>query len=141
MTRLFRLGQCVFVADYVTGYGETVFPSGRVVPSYPEDTESYRTTARSLGYSDDFAGCAQMAREHEALHSLLAAAMGLPWSPVLYERSEGRIGREPEHYYEEGAVLALQGMLNLPDFRPLPPLEWRGVDVRELRREALRVLR
>lgn len=79
-------------------------PDGSVVLGAPHDTESYRETARRLGYGDDVV---QLAREHDPLHVWLCDALGLPDSPAL-RVSAGLDADNELAQAEEGAVMGLQ---------------------------------
>ncbi|MFW6079074.1 MAG: hypothetical protein ACODAE_05595 [Gemmatimonadota bacterium] len=94
-------------------YTETVFPDGTKCCALPEGTPEQAETAEELGYGDDVHA---MCREHEALHTLLALARGLPHSPTLWDVAHGPPDPAPDHHYEEEAdVLALQRLLNTGD--------------------------
>ncbi|MGD9613829.1 MAG: hypothetical protein AB7H90_01380 [Alphaproteobacteria bacterium] len=83
--------------------------TGEAVYGEPHDTESYRQTARDLGYGDDVLS---MAKDHDPLHAWLAAALGLPDSPAL----RSAIGLEPASEVtaaEEQAVMAIQRFCRL----------------------------
>jgi hypothetical protein len=57
----------------------TFFPSYPPIIASPENSEEYRARAVSLGYTSP----EQLNREHDFLHSFLAAEMGLEYSPTL----------------------------------------------------------
>jgi hypothetical protein len=105
-----RFGAVTFMYDAKTGFGVTQFPDSAKLPAAPEDTEAYRATARELGYGDDVR---RMCIEHEASHSFLAHAAGLPFSPTLYGEAVGRhtLGTAERHR-EERRVLDWQRYLN-----------------------------
>ena len=85
-------------------YVETVFPDGRVVPARPEDSDSYRETARECGYGEN---TFRMCLHHELLHAILAEAQGLPYSPTIRAVAEGRDGS----LEEESRVMQFQRRL------------------------------
>lgn len=80
----------------------TKLPDGEV-PAVPQDSGVYRARAERLGYGQD---TARMSREHEVVHALLNAWLGLPYSPTLHGVATGR--EWPYWHLEEAAVLALQ---------------------------------
>ena len=89
----------------------TTLPDGAVVTAAPEDTDSYRETAKTLGYGDD---TALMCYEHELLHTIVARMLGLPESPVMRAVVNGTEYDDPDGilWREEKAVLALQELGN-----------------------------
>lgn len=88
----------------------TQFADGASVTAAPEDTDSYRATARTLGYgADTWSQCWQ----HEVLHTWLACRIGLRYSPTLRLVALGRNGGQADmQANEENLVLGLQGLLN-----------------------------
>lgn len=87
-----------------------ILPCGLVVESRPHDTESYRATARELGYGDGQDAALRMAQEHDALHALLTAWLGIPESFSLRVAA----GADPDSEIaaiEEAAVLAVQKLM------------------------------
>lgn len=82
-----------------------ILPDGVRVPAAPHDTASYRETAASHGYGAD---TIMLCREHEIMHNLLAAWLGLPESPTMRQVAGGGLAPTPLSSLEEGAVLAIQ---------------------------------
>jgi hypothetical protein len=82
----------------------TILPDGAVVVGAPQDNDSYRATARRLGYGTHVA---LQNRDHELCHSLLSALLGLRMSPTLAGVARGE---EPDalRHAEEAMVLATQ---------------------------------
>lgn len=74
----------------------------------PEDLDR----ARHLGYPDVDA----MTFEHDQIHSRLAWALGLPYSPTMWSLAHGEDLRQPLTDLEEMMVMAAQRFLNA----------WRG---------------
>lgn len=97
-------------------FGETVvdvypdrtlitFSDGSTVPGAPEDTDSYRETARRYGYEQD---TLKLCQEHEVMHIALCHWLGVK-SPTMILLTEGDDDRL--HYLnrlEECAVLSIQ---------------------------------
>lgn len=92
----------------------TILPDGRELPAAPNDTPEYRATAARLGYPQDDAGCLQMCRDHEATHSAIAALLGLPASPALWNAALGR-GPSALTGADEDAAMALQRLARMLD--------------------------
>lgn len=111
-----RIGDAVVVID--GHYTETRFPDGTVCKGYPEDTDAYRQIAKDLGYDDD---TGRLSVAHEVAHSLLAAARGLPHSPILWGIAHD----------EENQVMALQRYANGGP-RPAGDLDWDALKTRLL---------
>lgn len=88
-----------------------VLPCGLVVEGQPHDTESYCATARELGYGDDILA---MCREHDPLHALLCAWLGLPSSYSL-RYAAGDLDHADRHLadVEEAAVMAVQRFMRM----------------------------
>lgn len=89
------------------GYTVSVYPEGKVA-AFPEDTETYRERAESLGYGDD---TALMSREHEITHHLLAHWLGLPHSPTMMGIAVSHIFKD--WHTEEAAILGIQAFARL----------------------------
>jgi hypothetical protein len=87
--------------------------TGEIVVGEPHDTDSYRATARRLGYSDDTMA---MAQDHDPLHARLCAWLGLADSFALRcaagLRADDEISRA-----EEDAVLSVQRFARLAGVR------------------------
>lgn len=107
--RTYKIGDCWFYVDHETCYARTTFPDFTFLEARPQDCPSYRLTAQELGYGDDAAGCWAMCWHHEAAHSFLAEAVGLPVSPVLWAVAHGEVF-ELAHV-EEAAVLRFQRLI------------------------------
>lgn len=97
---LFRNGTRVTVGPC---WAVTQLPSGATVHAHPDGSEEQAKIARDFGYPDV---CA-LTRDHDALHSWLCAALGLPVSYALAqaagEPTDARLAG-----LEEDAVLCLQ---------------------------------
>jgi hypothetical protein len=97
--------------EILPGGSRITLPSGDVVLGEPQDTDAYRATARQLGYGDDTLA---MCRDHDPLHALLAAWLGLE---VSYSLLDGAGLLDPadaeKAAAEEAAVLAVQRFMRL----------------------------
>ena len=117
----------------------TTFADGSVLEAVPHDTADYSDRAASLGYdsADD------MNREHDVLHSYLADALGWPCSPTLYAAAHNEEIPREQADREEACVLAFARYMNtgVADMDRLLPLVDAGLDLAELREEAIRRLR
>lgn len=82
----------------------TTFADGSFVDACHDDIAGLGqdATARALGYPT----VVQMNRDHDVCHSVLAALLGLPWSPVLHALAHGTVSSKTD--VEEEAVLAFQ---------------------------------
>jgi hypothetical protein len=111
MLQSIQLKTCRFDFDHSRGYCQTVFPDGKFVPAVPHDTDEYRATAAELGYG---AHTIQMCFDHELIHTLLAEAGGLDYSPVLRHVADEENSdlSERESGEEEAHVMAFQKILN-----------------------------
>jgi hypothetical protein len=110
--RYFTFGSVTIVIDDETNLVYTFFPSYPPIIASPEDTEEYKTCAKYLGYTST----EQLNREHDFLHSFLAAEMGLACSPTLQNVVlPGTIDADGRAR-EEGMVLAFQRYLNTGEF-------------------------
>lgn len=87
----------------------TTLPNGHAIAASPEDTDSYRATAKATGYGDDTGA---MCRDHDYLHAALADLLGLPHSPALMGAAMGEDINDLTGA-EEDAVLAIQRFWNL----------------------------
>ena len=121
---------------------ETAYHDGTKVAAMPEDSDHYSRLAAEMGYGAD---TARMSREHEILHTFLAEALGYGSSPTLWAVAHGQTGPVApvwEQQQEEEWVLAFQTYLNGgPLTPPLERLAAGGLNVEELRAEALLLLR
>lgn len=95
---------CVFRYFPEARYCETVFSDGSKVPAAPQDTDEYRAKSAAMGYGDPVDMCVY----HEFLHTALAEAAGLEYSPAL--RSVA-LGLDEDHGGEEDIVMEFQGRL------------------------------
>jgi hypothetical protein len=137
MTRhYFTFGSVTIVIDDETNLIYTFFPNSPPIIACPENTEEYRARAFSLGYSSS----QQLNREHDFLHSFLAAEMGLVCSPTLQNVVlPGTIDADGRAR-EEGMVLAFQRYLNTGEFDgDLWPLVLPYLE--KLKKKALEMLR
>lgn len=91
----------------------TRFPGGAVLHACPNyDAESIER-ARELGYSGtDREVCDAMTREHDVLHSMIAALRGQPWSATLYAAATGTEVPEEIWRPEEALVFDVTKALN-----------------------------
>lgn len=124
---------------------ETVFHDGTRVTAVPGDGDDYRRHARDLGYNGANAE-GQMSREHEMLHTFLAARLRNGGaSPTLWAVAHGQTGLVAplwEQEEEEGLVLAFQRHLNGGEITDeLRRLSGQGILLSELKHEALILLR
>lgn len=93
---------------HLDGLTVTRYPGIGDVPARPQDDDEYRARAAALGYGDDTLA---MSRDHEMVHHILAAVLGLPYSPTLMGVATGRFC---EHWQaEEAAVLGVQRFARL----------------------------
>jgi hypothetical protein len=97
-----RNGSTIEIGD---AFSRVTFADGAEITGAPQGTEAQEQQARELGIS-----VAQMVAEHDPLHEVLAAALGLPCSAALRAAVE-RSGWSDLTRAEEGAVLALQAYL------------------------------
>lgn len=92
-------------------YGTTItLPCGLVVEGRPHDTDGYRATAAALGYGDGPEAALACCRDHDALHALLAAWLGIPESYSLRQAAGLPIDADLAAI-EEAAVMAVQALL------------------------------
>lgn len=106
--QILKLKTCEFAFDAEKGYCQTTFADGAVVPAVPHDTDEYRERAQYLGYGED---TMRMCFDHELLHTLIAEARGLDYSPVLRYVADGHGMTEAEIGEEEARVLTFQRFL------------------------------
>ena len=122
-----------------TRFTDTIYPDGTHVPASPEDSAYYRDMAQRLGYGADVAACC---REHEILHTFLAEAQGLPYSPLLWAIAHQQEEDIPlwQRESEEAVIIEFQRYLNGADPQtiqmPSVLFEVRGQALRLLRLEA-----
>lgn len=102
---MIRIGACT--VEIHPGWTETRFPDGRSVTALHTAQPGQDGTARRCGYRS----AEELNRDYDLTHSLLAAWLGLPWSPTLYDVARGISGDEL-HAIEEEAVLAVQRLAN-----------------------------
>lgn len=86
----------------------TILPGGEQVFAAAQDNDAYRETAQRLGYGSD---TVRMSRDHEVLHSAVAAWLGLWESPTLGRVARGE-GDTALTGLEEDVVLAIQRFCN-----------------------------
>lgn len=83
----YKIGACTVeqTADGVI----TTFPTGKqtVAATTDDDYDQQFSIACGLGYEGDVE---RMNREHDLLHTLIAEAMGKPYSPTLYALAHGQ---------------------------------------------------
>lgn len=102
---LYLIGQTAVAV--MPGHVTTMLHDGALVHAVPHDTDDYGATAKRLGYGEDRD---RMNRDHELLHSLIAAMLGQPESPVMRAVAEDRGEHDADGLLgiEEDAVLAVQ---------------------------------
>lgn len=101
MRHTLRNGTIVEVVE--TG-SRIILPDGTIVFGEPHNSESYRETARRLGYGEDVL---LLCQEHDQAHAWLADAIGLKESPAL-RVSVGGPGDPALVAADEDATLSLQ---------------------------------
>ncbi len=150
--RIRTAGHNVLVVHDESKWCATALPDMTVVYGRPHRDDLYLARALQHGYGWAPDPAWQLRYEHEALHSCLAAEMGLPDSLTLRDVRRGMaleyVGRDavPEYQWlEEGRVLDLALYLNTGDesrhlHNELPALSWE-LDLRDFRRRALPFLR
>lgn len=89
----------------------TRFEDGSVLVAAPNYSHEHVLRAKRLGYSGDDPVW-QMTRDHDRAHSLLAAWLGKPHSPVLYGEATGDRPDDGLAANEEALVLLLQRIQN-----------------------------
>jgi hypothetical protein len=88
-------------------YGSTiVLPCGLIVESTPHDTDAYRATAEALGYGQGPEATLRCAQDHDALHALLMAFLGI--ESFSLRQAAGQDVDASLAADEESAVLAVQ---------------------------------
>ncbi len=110
MEKLF-FNKCVVEVWPENGYTQTLFDDGTKVPAFPNETESYLHTMKELGYEQPKI----MTMHHEILHTFLAEAEGLEYSPTLWavaHKDEYNPEKYNDYLYEEATVLSFQKYLN-----------------------------
>jgi hypothetical protein len=95
----------------------TRFPDGTEVHAHPSHTDEQAGAARALGYSH----VGEMTRDHDLLHSVIAEARGLPYSPVLWALAHGEPAPEGADD-EERLVLLAQRLVRWDPTHPLTGL-------------------
>jgi hypothetical protein len=91
--RAFSVGDCDI----------TIGPSW-VVTRFPDGM----ARAEHLGYGQGRDAVDAMTRDHDYLHSVIAAELGLPWSPTLHAVAHGDPLNRELADYEERVVFARQ---------------------------------
>lgn len=89
-------------------YMETVFADGTKVPAQANDDAESVARAKALGYDDTW----PMSKDHELLHTQLAEAEGLPYSPVLHAVAHNIDLPAEVIHREECVVLFVQAHVN-----------------------------
>lgn len=98
-----------FVVDHEARICWTKFGDGTSVPATGNlDAESIQRAAE-LGYRNTW----EMSRDHEMCHNLLAAVVGLPYSPVLWSVAHPDEPKPPKFamHEEECQVFTIQRAL------------------------------
>jgi hypothetical protein len=109
-----KIGECVVTIG--PSWVVTRFPDGTEVHAHPTYDDESLHRALGLGYTwpypaGDHIAINAMCRDHDYLHSVVAAELGLPWSPTLWAVAHGEpVG--PIGDYEERVVLARQKAQN-----------------------------
>lgn len=113
----YRLGGCEIVVDEDEQWVQTHLPDGAVVTAAPNDDAESLAMAARLGYVDTWT----MSRDHELMHTWLAAEAGLTHSPTLWRVAHPHdLDNPPDDdvAYEEQVVLDAQGALDKAGTRP-----------------------
>lgn len=114
--RVYKLERCRVEVDDDLRRVRTVFDDGNSCDGHPTFDPEQEARARALGYGEDVW---RMHWEHELLHSVVAEAAGLDYSPSLrYRITPPAKGVIP---MEERIVFLLQRALN--DGRAVLPAE------------------
>jgi hypothetical protein len=87
----FHFKHCYVIVDSDNKRIETHYGDGSIAVGVPQDTDSYRQTARDLGYGDD---TWLMTVEHELLHTALAEARDEHHSGSLWAQAHKPLGFE-----------------------------------------------
>lgn len=104
-----KIGECVVTVG--PSWVVTRFPDGVELHAHPSYEAEHWYRACHLGYGWGTAAVDSMCRDHDYQHSVIAAEMGLPWSPTLWAVAHGEpVG--PVGDYEERVVLARQKAQN-----------------------------
>lgn len=100
--RTYRIGD----VEVTRGPSWTVsrFPDGREVHAHGDGSEFQSACAESLGYDT----AAEMNRDHDAVHHLLAVTAGKPYSPTLRGVAEGQYVPREVSDAEERIVMLVQ---------------------------------
>lgn len=118
----YRFQHCRVIVDRRRAVVVTIFDSGCQVEAAPNLDADSIERAGQLGYRGaDAERVRRMTLHHDLLHTVLAEAEGLPWSPTLhavahrYRLPPGEVERE------ERRVLCAHRLLNLGSLRALLP--------------------
>lgn len=108
-----ELGNCRIVIDEKRQLITTIFEDGVELVAAPNYGHDDIALAHKLGYNGD---TWSMSRDHELLHTILAVAAGLSFSPVLWtvahpDEQPPRMTAD-EMRFEEGRVLEAQRVMN-----------------------------
>lgn len=133
--RVLKFRFCESLICFSDDYVATKFRRARPFFGLPQQTQEYISRARSLGY----ATAAEMNREHDPLHCLLAEWCDLYISPTLFAVAH-KLRRPSDADEEEARVLDFQSLMNGGHYQnSLAVLEPLGLDA--LVKEARRLLR
>jgi hypothetical protein len=105
--RVIRIGGTL-IEIWSGNCARTTLPTGRVLMAAPQDNAAYRQRAIELGYGKD---TFRMCVEHETAHTMIACALGLPYSQTLDKAAQAITGTAL-HDREEAIILALQDFCN-----------------------------
>lgn len=123
--KTYQVGECRVTIDPALELVTTEFADGKRLHAQPNYDEESLARARALGYKGR-KGCRctgrcpacdrwavwRMNADHDLAHSMLAAAMGLPYSPTLWAVAHGEQYPHEDAMREERAVFLLQRMAN-----------------------------
>lgn len=102
------------------GYCDVILPDNVAFTACPQKDQEYADRAIRLGYGIYANPIHHMNMEHDAMHALLAAVLGLDVSPALHATGHG-IPIDDLTGAEEDLVLAAQRFVNLCRARGLLP--------------------
>ena len=87
----YRLGSVLYEVDDELGHVQSLWPDGKCATGVYQYDDEDEARARSLGYEGTREEvCAALHRDHDALHHLVAQALGWDSSVVLRLAAEGR---------------------------------------------------